>query len=138
MLFESFLGKWALIKGSCVYEQGSTPLDGQYVISAKAKDLIFEMIWIDHHGEHHEFMFRGRPNGLSFPFSGGELADSLTTEIVSERELNTKAFKDNIKVMEVKRTLSDSLKQMTVSQTVFLPDFNKLTNWSSYSKIIIQ
>jgi len=27
---------------------------------------------------------------------------------------------------------------MTVSQTVFLPDFNKLTNWSSYSKIIIQ
>ena len=59
-------------------------------------------------------------------------------QIVSERELNTKAFKDDIKVMEVKRTLSDSLKQMTVSQTVFLPDFNKLTNWSSYSKIIIQ
>lgn len=138
MQYKSFLGKWALIKGSCVYEQGLPPLDGHYFISAKAKDLLFEMIWIDNHGERHEFRFRGRPNGLSFPFSGGELADSLTTEIISERELNTKAFKDDIKVMEVKRTLSNSLKQMTMSQTVFLPDFNKLTNWSSYSKIIIQ
>ncbi|MDG2097493.1 MAG: hypothetical protein P8J83_08440 [Paracoccaceae bacterium] len=138
MQYKSFLGKWALIKGSCVYEQGLPPLDGHYIISVKTKDLLFEMIWIDHHGERQEFRFRGRPNGLSFPFSGGELADSLTTEIISERELNTKAFKDDIKVMEVKRTLSNSLKQMTISQTVFLPDFNKLTNWSSYSKIIIQ
>ena len=138
MQYKSFLGKWALIKGSCVYEQGLPPLDGHYIISVKTKDLLFEMIWIDHHGERHEFRFCGRPNGLSSPFSGGELADSLTTEIISERELNTKAFKDDIKVMEVKRTLSNSLKQMTISQTVFLPDFNKLTNWSSYSKIIIQ
>ena len=52
--------------------------------------------------------------------------------------LNTKAYLNDKKVMEVKRTLSDSLKQMTISQTVFLPDSNKMTNWSSYSKINIE
>ncbi len=82
MQYKSFLGKWALIKGSCVYEQGLPPLDGHYFISAKAKDLLFKLIWIVNQGERHEFRFRGRQMGLSFLFSGGELADSLTTELV--------------------------------------------------------
>ena len=64
-------------------------------------------------------------------------ADSLSTYKLSERELNTVAYKNGTRVMEVKRTLSNSLDQMTVSQTVFLSESEKPTNWSSYSKIVI-
>ena len=138
MFYDNFLGGWSLIKGSCVYEQGKPPLDGHCYISCKAKDIQFEMVWLDEMGERHEFVFRGRPDGIIFPFAGGELADGLATLSVSEKELNTVAYKNNAKVMEVKRTLSNSLNQMTISQTVFLPDSNKLSNWSSYSKINIQ
>ncbi len=137
-MVESFLGKWTLIKGSCVYEQGMVPLDGHYSILTKGKNLQFEMVWIDSEGERHEFNFCARPDGIRFPFLGGKLADSISTEIISKKELNTKAYLNDKKVMEVKRTLSDSLKQMTISQTVFLPDSNKMTNWSSYSKINIE
>ena len=68
---------------------------------------------------------------------GGDLADSLSSTIVSERELNTIAYKNGIKVMEVRRNLSNSYNQMTISQTVFVSEKDKPTNWSSYSKVII-
>ena len=71
------------------------------------------------------------------PFKGGDLADSLSSTIVSERELNTIAYKNGIKVMEVRRNLSNSYNQMTISQTVFVSEKDKPTNWSSYSKVII-
>ena len=137
VLVKNFLGKWALMKGSCVYEQGLPPLDGQYRVTQKNKDIIFQMIWLDNSGERQEFIFKSRPDGLAIPFAGGDLADSLSTYKLSERELNTVAYKNGTRVMEVKRTLSNSLDQMTVSQTVFLSESEKRTNWSSYSKIVI-
>ena len=136
-LFKKFVGKWALLKGSCLYEQGLPPIDGQYQITYKTRDLIFEMVWLDNTGERHEFIFKSRPDGLAIPFMGGDLADSLSTTIVSERELNTIAYKNGIKVMEVRRNLSNSLNQMTISQTVFVSEKDKPTNWSSYSKVIV-
>ena len=95
------------------------------------------MVWLDNTGERHDFIFKSRPDSLAIPFMGGDLADSLFTTIVSERELNTIAYKNQIKVMEVKRNLSNSFNQMTISQTVFVSEKDKLTNWSSYSKVII-
>ena len=136
-LFKKFVGKWALLKGSCLYEQGLPPIDGQYQITYKTRDLIFEMVWLDNTGERHEFIFKSRPDGLAIPFMGGDIADSLSTTIVSERELNTIAYKNGIKVMEVRRNLSNSLNQMTISQTVFVSEKDKPTNWSSYSKVIV-
>jgi len=135
-LLNFFLGKWVLIKGSCIYEQGLPPVDAQYQITYKTKDLLFEMVWLDNTGELHEFVFKSRPDGLAIPFMGGDLADSLSTVIVSERELNTIAYKNEIKVMEVRRNLSNSLNQMTISQTVFVSEKDNPTNWSSYSKVI--
>ena len=136
-IFKQFLGKWSLIKGSCVYEQGDSPVDGHYQITQKTKDLLFQMVWLDNTGERHDFIFKSRPDNLAMPFKGGDLADSLSSTIVSERELNTIAYKNGIKVMEVRRNLSNSYNQMTISQTVFVSEKDKLTNWSSYSKVII-
>ena len=136
-LVKNFLGKWALIKGSCVYEQGLPPLDGQYKVTQSNKDLIFQMVWLDNSGDKHEFTFQSRPDGLIIPFNGGDLADSLSTSKLSESELNTIAYKNGNKVMEVRRNLSNSLNQMTVSQTVFLSERDKPTNWSSYSKMVV-
>ena len=136
-IFKQFLGKWSLIKGSCVYEQGAPPVDGHYQITQKAKDLLFQMVWLDNTGERHDFIFKSRPDNLAMPFKGGDLADSLSSTIVSERELNTIAYKNGIKVMEVRRNLSNSYNQMTISQTVFVSEKDKPTNWSSYSKVII-
>jgi len=84
-----------------------------------------------------DFIFKSRPDNLAMPFKGGDLADSLSSTIVSERELNTIAYKNGIKVMEVRRNLSNSYNQMTISQTVFVSEKDKPTNWSSYSKVII-
>ncbi|MDA9123113.1 hypothetical protein N9J96_06385 [Paracoccaceae bacterium] len=136
-IFKQFLGKWSLIKGSCVYEQGAPPVDGHYQITQKTKDLLFQMVWLDNTGERHDFIFKSRPDNLAMPFKGGDLADSLSSTIVSERELNTIAYKNGIKVMEVRRNLSNSYNQMTISQTVFVSEKDKPTNWSSYSKVII-
>ena len=136
-IFKQFLGKWSLIKGSCVYEQGAPPVDGHYQITQKTKDLLFQMVWLDNTGERHDFIFKSRPDNLAMPFKGGNKGDSFFSSIVSERELNTIAYKNQIKVMEVKRNLSNSFNQMTISQTVFVSEKDKLTNWSSYSKVII-
>ena len=56
-IFKQFLGKWSLIKGSCVYEQGAPPVDGHYQITQKTKDLLFQMVWLDNTGERHDFIF---------------------------------------------------------------------------------
>jgi hypothetical protein len=112
-------------------------VDGHYQITQKTKDLLFQMVWLDNTGERHDFIFKSRPDNLAMPFKGGDLADSLSSTIVSERELNTIAYKNGIKVMEVRRNLSNSYNQMTISQTVFVSEKDKPTNWSSYSKVII-
>ena len=131
---QGFLGNWKLMPGSCVYEQGKPPLDGSYQIAAKGKTLQFSARWTDSDGLSHEMAFFGRPNGVAMPFNGGDLADALSVELVSDRQLDTTAWLNGNPVMIAKRTLSDSGRQMTISQTVNLPDGSTPTNWSTYER----
>lgn len=133
--WRGFLGRWELIEGSCVYEQGEPPLHASYVIREQDGELAFEMRWLDATGERHETSFSARPDGARVPLPDGQLADALATVIVSDGELTTTAYRDGNPLMVARRTLSDSRKQMSVSQSVRLPDGSMPTNWSTYRRV---
>ena len=123
--------------GSCVYEQGDPPIDGAYLIATKGKSLLFTARWTDSAGSRQEVSFEGRPNGVAMPFNGGDFADALSVELVTDRQLDTTAWRNGKALMYAKRTLSDSGKQMTISQTVHLPDGTSPTNWSTYERVVV-
>ncbi len=130
-----FLGTWTLLPASCVHEQGDPPREGQYRIMRQGKNLRFDTSWTDATGERHEISFEARPNGVAMPFDGGGLADALSVTLVSERQLDSTAWLNGKPVMHARRTLSDSGRQMTISQTVNLPDGTSPTNWSTYERV---
>jgi len=130
-----FLGFWRLMPGTCVYEQGDPPTDGSYDIELAHKTLRFTASWTDADGGSQHVTFSGPANGVAMPFAGGSLADALSIELVSERQLDSTAWKDGTALMFAKRTLSDSGRQMTISQTVRLPDGSSPTNWSTYERV---
>lgn len=132
-----FLGRWVLMPGTCVYEQGEPPQDGTYLIAAKGKTLKFSAVWTDTAGEQQDVTFEGRPNGIAMPFDGGDLVDAISVELVSEQQLDTTAWRGGKAQMFAKRTLSDSGRQMTISQTVYLPGGTSPTNWSTYQRVPI-
>ncbi len=133
-IYQKFLGMWVLDVESCVFEQGDPPTSGSIKILADGEELVFEMKWIALDGESHFASFRAKPDGGLIPFDGGGLADALSVTAVSDRELNSSAFRDGFELMSARRKLSADALKMHVVQTVRLPDGLTPSNHSVYHK----
>ena len=121
-IYCQFLGDWALLPESCVYEQGDAPAAGSYSIAEGDGGLVFTMHWTDAEGEQHNYSFTSVADGKSHPFDGGALAVALSVTAKSALELNSAAFKDGRELMLATRTLSADGLFMDVKQSVRLPD----------------
>ena len=133
-LYRDFLGTWMLIPDSCRYEQGEPPHSGSYHIEERDGHLHFRMQWVDAEGKSEAVEFSGRPDGISVPFPGGELADALAISAVSARELNSSAFLRGRELMVAQRQLDERGQAMRVTQIVRLPDGTSPANVSIYRR----
>ena len=94
------------------------------------------MIWTDSEDKKYEIQFSGVPDGRKMPFNGGELADELSINAVSKRELNSYAYLNGHELMVAQRQLDDTAMAMRITQIVRLPDGSVLSNESIYRKYI--
>ena len=131
--YSRFLGHWELDPASCTYQQGEPPASGTYTIREQGKDLVFDMAWSDKAGESHTASFRGKPDGVAFPFKGTDLVDSFVITAESRSELNSSASLNGETLMKATRTLIDD-ETMRIVQTVYLPDGSAPANRSVYYK----
>jgi hypothetical protein len=133
-VYESFLGTWILIPESCQYDQGAAPVWSRYVIGLNVGELVFTIDWMDEKNESHQVMFKGKPDGQEMAFDGGAIADAISVEAVSSRELTTSAFKNGHKVMVAQRQLDETGQAMRVIQVVYDDSGDKVTNIGVYQK----
>ena len=133
--YAAFIGTWILIPESCDYEQGEPPQGGSYRIEAAADGrLEFFIHWVDAEGEAHSATFGGVPDGRHAPYPGGDLADALSIDAVSPRELTSRAFYRGKERMVAQRQLDEHGLAMRVTQLVRLPDGQSLANVAIYRK----
>ena len=133
--YAPFLGLWSLIPESCRYEQGAAPRSGAYLIEeVEAGRVRFVARWTDDEGTPHEVAFEGPTDGSKIPFPGGELADALAIEAVSERELNSYAYLNGREFMVAQRQLDGTGQAMRVTQLVRLPDGTRPANVAIYRR----
>lgn len=130
-----FLGQWQMVPGSAVFEQGEPPSSASQTLRLEGHDLVIDMSWVDAEGQRHEQRFVTSPDGMARPLPGAQgLVDAIATDIDENGELATTGYLEGAPVMIARRSLSDSGEQMTVSQTVVMPDETRLTNWSTYRR----
>jgi hypothetical protein len=135
--FSAFLGTWVLIPESCQYEQGDPPTAGRYVIAEDDGALTFRIEWTDAEGREQEVEFGGVPDGKPVPFDGGELADSLSVTLVSDRELRSSAFRGGKELMVAQRQLDATKTAMRVVQLVRIPNGPELANVAVYRREVV-
>ena len=136
-IYSEFLGSWVLIPDSCKYEQGNPPQSSLYYIFQKDDQLVFRIEWVDDKGENSNIEFGGIPNGIPVPFSGGELADEISIEAKSNKELNSIAFKKGQTRMIAQRQLDETDQAMRVTQVVYHEDGTQSANIGIYQKQVL-
>ncbi len=133
-IYAAFLGTWTLDPASCEYDQSEPPRHSTYRIEQVGASLTFTVHWVDAEDRQHRMSFSGVPNGERVPFDGGELADALSVSAVSERELNTSAFREGRELMVAQRQLDDTGQAMRITQVVRFVDGTFAANVGVYLK----
>ena len=133
-IYSEFLGRWVLYPESCKYEQGNPPKSSLYHIIQIDDQIVFRIEWIDDKGENSNIEFGGIPNGIPEPFNGGELADEISIEAKSKKELNSIAFKQGKKRMIAQRQLDETGQAMRVTQVVYHDDGTQSANTGVYQR----
>ncbi len=95
------------------------------------------MSWVDADGDSHHVEFSGCPNGLPFPFAGGDLADAMVITAVSARELNSAALYQGQERMTAQRQLDDTQMAMRITQVVRFADGALLANVGVYRRQVL-
>lgn len=136
--YSGFLGTWDLLPESCDYQQGDAPRSGTYLIEEdESGRLSFTVDWTDAEGASHQATLSGMPDGKPAPFAGGDLADAVSVQAVSTRELNSSAFYKGKKRMVAQRQLDDTGMAMRVTQVIYFPDGSQLANVGIYRKRVL-
>jgi hypothetical protein len=135
-IYRAFLGRWQLIPESCRYEQGEPPTSGLYRIEAgSGGTLHFRAEWVDAEGRAGSVALSGVPDGQPVPFPGGALADALSIEAVSARELNSYAYLEGRALMIAQRQLDETGQAMRITQVVRLPNGERPANVAVYRRV---
>jgi hypothetical protein len=136
-LYADFLGTWVLEPDSCVYEQGEPPRAGTYRIEERDGTLFFQIEWTDADGACHRVEFSGKPDGQPVPFNGGDLADAMSVQAVSARELRSSAYREGKELMVAQRQLDGTKMAMRVVQLVRMMTGPDLGNSSVYRRELL-
>lgn len=135
-VYRGFLGRWQLIPESCRYEQGAPPASGVYRIDAGPDGALhFHVEWVDADGTPGSVTFSGVPDGKLVPIEGGVLADALSIEAVSARELNSYAYLEGRALMIAQRQLDETGQAMRITQVVRLPSGERPANVAVYRRV---
>ncbi|MCK5800145.1 MAG: hypothetical protein KAI47_23305 [Deltaproteobacteria bacterium] len=133
-LYAHFLGLWLLDPASCDYEQGDPPRAGSYRIEEREGRLLFTLTWVDAVGLDGHASFSGLPDGRHEDFDGGDLADALSVEAVSARELTSAAYYKGVERMTTQCQLDELGMAMRVLKLVRLPDGTRLLDTNVYRR----
>jgi hypothetical protein len=132
---DAFCCTWRLRPGESRYEHGEPPREAVYRIERDGEWLLFAARWTDAFGRRLEMSFAGVPDGKPHPYEDPEVADTLTTELVNARTLETRIEKDGRAAAVGRRVLSEDGATLTVTQSGTRPDGTPFANVSVYEHV---
>jgi hypothetical protein len=110
---DRFIGTWILDPSACNYALGAPPREGRYTISREGAALKVLMSWMDDRGQQLADAFSAVPDGSLVAFSGPGV-EHISMELVSDRILDSSAYREGKRLMLARRVLSEDGRTMTV------------------------
>ena len=114
-------GNWSLIPSLSIYDHGTSPLWGRYVIALTENFVTFEIAWQPVDGEEMEIAFSG-PLGIRHAVSDIPGLTHAEYHAESDQVLISRAFQNRDELSYAERRVSDLGDMMAVLQRNRLPD----------------
>ena len=138
---DRILGRWQLVPELSVYQAGSPPASGLYVISRSGDRFDFSISWqTELGGPEVSVSFGGPGDGsvqsLNVPVDApAGTPDALTITRVDDAILDSEARAAGRVVAYARRQVSDDGQLLAIMQEVRLPDGRGLRNFQVYRRI---
>jgi hypothetical protein len=129
-----FIGTWVLRPEKSRYELGQPPQTGSYTIEEDGDGLTITMDWVAADGKAYHQVYRGIPDGKSYPYDENPAVDAFSMTAVDARTLDTEATKDAQVVSYARRVLSEDGQIMTVTMSGNTPQGTAYTNLAIYER----
>ena len=133
-----YLGDWELIPELCVYEFGSAPVTGAYLIAKQGRKLRITIEWSMSAGtEAQSTGFEAPPDGSPQPVPAGVTGsgpDTFTLTRVDERTLDSAAFRGEEQVAYARRVASVDGALLAVVQEARDPHGERYRNFQVYRR----
>ncbi|MCC6612640.1 MAG: hypothetical protein IT320_04120 [Anaerolineae bacterium] len=132
----AFFGLWTLNREASRYAQGEPPHDASYKLEPDGDAIKVTMDWLGPDGLPKHQVYTGVPDGVVYPYDGGDVVDAISMTLLDARTLDTDSRKDGRIIAYARRVLSEDGETMTITMRSFLPDGRELDNIAVYEKSV--
>ena len=128
---EPFLGRWELDPNQSVYQFGTPPASGVYVIDYDGVRLRFVIEWTTAEGQAMQTTVEAIPDGQDHPYDAPGV-DAINYELTPDGALDSTAKRGAAVVAYARRRLSEDGQLMFIRQQGQTPTGQAFTNASVY------
>ncbi|MES2626452.1 MAG: hypothetical protein V4628_14300 [Pseudomonadota bacterium] len=128
----NYLGAWILIPELCVYQKGTPPLTGKYIISGNDHEIRFRIDWTDTEGTDHKLEFGGSLDGATNNVATPGIT-GVSYEKIDANTLDSTAYVNADVVMYARRVVSFRKDLLVVSQISYTDD-GSFSNFQVYRR----
>jgi hypothetical protein len=115
------------------YEFGAPPEDAVYIIEADGEGYLMVMSWMTPDGKEMNMSYQTVPDGQEHDIDN-PAADTLMTERIDPRTLDSTTRKNGDMIAYARRELSEDYQTMKVIQSGHTPDGDPFSNVSFYRR----
>ncbi len=130
----AFFGVWTLNREASQYAQGEPPHDASYTLEPDGDAIKVTMAWTGADGQRKHQVYTGVPDGVVYPYDGGEVVDAISMTLLDARTLDTDSRKDGQIIAHARRVLSEDGGTMTITMRGTAPDGRTIDNIAIYEK----
>jgi len=130
----AFFGLWTLNREASQYAQGEPPHDASYKLEPDDDAIKVTMAWTSADGQPKQQVYTGVPDGVVYPYDGGDVVDAISMTLLDEHTLDSDSRKDGKIIAHARRVLSEDGQTMTITMRSFLPDGREIDNIAIYEK----
>lgn len=130
----AFFGVWTLNREASQYAQGEPPHDASYALEPDDDAIKVTMAWMGADGQPKHQVYTGVPDGVVYPYDGGDVVDAISMTLLDEHTLDSDSRKDGKVIAHARRILSEDGLTMTITMRSFLPDGREIDNIAVYEK----
>lgn len=132
-----FIGEWILQPEKSLYDVGKAPLNATYSFRSIENGKLEVLIdWQNFDESEQSISYVINPDGCMYEYDGGEVADMVKAEFISQNILETSVFKNGRLVAFASREILDK-NEMKVVQTSYTPDGSKFDKVQFYKRNIL-